>query len=242
MRYNQKIKHFEDFNHITTFNFPIYNPDNEYTKPKKHRIDFSKDKNITRNDSLKRAKDKIFEIAYSNQFDYFVTLTINPKKCSRTNTSEIVDKLKNWLSNEVQRNDINYILIPEYHEDLKAIHIHGLIKGNLTLKNSGLRTTNKTGRKTIFNINNWKLGYSTAIAITGDKVALSRYIVKYVTKDTQKILGNIYYSGGKNLIRSVKTSYNIEQFYKVKSKQFEITGTQLKVKYEVKYNDNNNVY
>ena len=45
-------------------------------------------------------------------------------------------------------------------------------------------------------MDDWPYGFSTCIELVGDREAVSHYITKYVTKDTQKILGNFYYAGG----------------------------------------------
>lgn len=226
MRYNQKIKHFPDHYKITTFNYPVFNPDKEETQ-RKERADFSKTENRTRGDSMKRAHDRVLEIALVNQFDYFVTLTISPETCDRESPEQITKILKKWLSNQVYRNNLKYLIIPEYHKDHKSIHFHGLMSGDLDLKETPLTTNGKR----IYNINNWSLGYSTAIDLTGNMVAVSHYIVKYISKGTEKILGNIYYAGGKGLIREVPVTYEIEHFYQVIARPIDIEGTNLKVKY-----------
>lgn len=210
----------------------MFNPDKEEST-RKERVDYTKTENITRGDSMKRAQDKVLEIALVNEFKYFVTLTISPKECDRASPEEISKKLKKWLSNQVQRNNIQYLIIPEYHKDHKSIHFHGLMTGDLDLKDSGLETKpNSDGEiKKIYNINNWTLGYSTAIDLTGSVVAVSHYIVKYITKGTEKILGNVYYAGGKDLQREVPTTYEIEHFYKILARPIEIEGTSLQVKY-----------
>lgn len=99
-----------------------------------------------RNDSVKRAIDKAFEIGLANDFKYFVTLTLDKTKIDRYDRELIYPKLRNWLSNKVQRNNMDYILFPEYHkleagQDECAIHFHALINAdNLDLIDSGKKT------------------------------------------------------------------------------------------------------
>ncbi|RKJ61001.1 hypothetical protein D7Y09_16580 [bacterium 1XD42-1] len=139
-------------------------------------IEKRKKNNEIRSDSIKRAIDKAFEIGLANDFQYFITLTLDPTKIDRYDTKKIYKKLRDWLSNRVKRNQMDYILFPEYHklregETERAIHFHGLINAqNLTLTNSG-RTT-KNGQ-VIYNLDNWKFGFSTVIKLDGSPAVVS---------------------------------------------------------------------
>lgn len=162
----------------------------------------------SRSDSIKRACDKIFEIAYANDFKYFITFTLDQTKIDRYDPKQIIKKLNTWLANKVRRNNLQYIIVPEYHKD-KAIHFHGLISGNnLKLKYSGHKL--KDGRS-IYNCGSWSFGFSTVVELDDRKEQVSRYITKYITKDIdmslEKIFGRFYFSGGKGLKRNVETLY-----------------------------------
>lgn len=223
-RVNQCIRHYPDFDKTVTFSYPVYNPDKLPTESK--RKDYSKDKNETRPDSLKRAVDKIFDIAYLNDFEYFVTLTLNGAFVNRYDVLEVGKKLKNWLRNQKQRKDAKYIIVPELHKD-GAIHFHGLMSGRFHVTDSGKHTCKG---QVIYNLEDWTLGYTTAVRIYGEKVAISRYICKYVTKDTKKIFGNVYFAGG-DIVREPCKSYAHVDYYKAKGIEREIKGTGMKVKY-----------
>ena len=85
-------------------------------------------------------------------------------------------------------------------------------------------------------MDDWTLGYTTAVRLKGEKAAVSRYICKYVTKDTKKIFGNIYFAGGE-IIRECEKSYSHEDYYKAKGIEREIDGTGMKVKYHMEVHD-----
>jgi len=76
-----------------------------------------------------RAKSLIFQYAMCNDWDYFVTLTIDGKKFDRTNIKLFMKILTKWLA-DYQRyhGKIKYVLIPELHADQTNWHLHGLIK------------------------------------------------------------------------------------------------------------------
>lgn len=168
-----------------------------------------------RSDSLKRAKDKVFEIASANKWEYMVTLTLDDSKINRYDKNEVFSVISKWLDNKVQRVGLKYLLVPEYHKD-GAIHFHGLfndalrfvpsgnykIKGKKkpvkesTLKKYGYKITDENVQE-VFNISDFRFGFSTALKLDGNITAVSLYMTKYITKDLQKIFGSFYMAGGK---------------------------------------------
>ncbi len=198
-------------------------------------IEKRKKNNEIRSDSIKRAIDKAFEIGLANDFQYFITLTLDETKIDRYDTKKIYKKLRDWLSNRVKRNQMDYILFPEYHklregETERAIHFHGLINAqNLTLINSG-RTT-KNGQ-VIYNLDNWKYGFSTAIELDGSPAVVS-YVTKYITKDNTRIFGKTYFSGGRTLKREVPTDYMNKDYISFEGQEYFISSANMSVKYKV---------
>lgn len=205
VKHNTKTKLYPDGSEKTVIcNYPIfkesgfecvYKPKN-YSSGSHYNMD-----SVPRSDSLKRSKESVFDLVKINSFDLFVTLTLDPKKIADRYDPKLVSKkLNKWLYNCVQRKGLNYVLLPEHHKD-GAIHMHMLCTcEKFKLVDSGL--TDASGR-TIYNIKDWRLGFSTAIYITGDIENTAKYVTKYITKDSQKIFGKFYYSGGKNLVRNV---------------------------------------
>lgn len=231
--FNARVKIYpDDVLKYTVFNKLIFNPDKyELINKISSRDNFTKSENpVTRDDSIKRAKDKIFDICFINSglWTYFVTLTLSKEKIDRYDKKEINKRFKKWLNNMVYRYDFNYIFIPEYHKD-GAIHFHGLVSGNLKLTYVKL---DKKGRK-VYNLDNWTLGFSTAIELDDNRTAVSAYITKYVTKDTTKILGNVYYAGGRNLKRECQSVYQNIDYSEFKGQEIRIPNTSVKVKYAI---------
>ena len=232
--YNARIKLYpNDILKYTVFNKLIYNPDKaELLNKTNKRDDYTKsDDPITRDDSLKRSKDKIFDIAFMNAdlWQYMVTLTLDKDKIDRYDKKEINKKLKKWLGHLVERNNVNYLIIPELHKD-EAVHFHGLISGNLKLEFSNHYDNNN---RPIYNLLNWKYGFSTCVPLDDNRVAVCKYITKYVTKSTTKILGNIYYCGGHFIKRDVPSVYQNIDYNTFKGNEFEVPNTNIKVKYSI---------
>ena len=209
----------------TVFNFPVYNPLGLFTESKT-RTCFDKANNVTRNDSIKRGIDKVYDIALLNDFQYFVTLTLDQNKIDRYDYTEICKKVKNWLNNACKRYNCKYLIVPELHED-GAVHFHGLLSGDFTLVDSGKKYQNKP----IYNLDNWHYGFTTCMQLTGNKEAVAKYICKYITKDTKRILGNLYYAGG-GITREPQKEYALESYPQAKGKEYVIANTSLKVKYD----------
>lgn len=172
--------------HKTSFIIPEYQ---DYSlEPKSRDIN---DKKLDNN--LSRAKNKIFEYALCNDFDYFVTFTLSKDKKDRYDLPGFIKDLGQFIRNlrRLKNYDIQYLLIPESHKD-GAWHMHGLLKGvpiqELTLftleDNIPYRLLEmlKKGRK----IYSWggyadKFGFCTLEPIIS-KIKVSKYITKYISK------------------------------------------------------------
>ena len=204
IQHNAKLKLYPDGYSLTIANKPIFiesgwevvgdNP----KKPKPKNMDGE-----IRPDNIKRAKQKVMDIARLNTFQWFITWTLDKREIDRYDPKEVSRKLKTFLMNKVKRNAAVYLIIAEYHKNVddnngQAIHMHGLLSGNFKMVDSGKKT--KSGQ-TIYNMSDWKLGFSTAIELDENISAISRYITKYISKDFCKIFGSFYYAGGHNLIR-----------------------------------------
>ena len=158
-------------------------------------------------ESISRTKRKIKEYARNNDFDYFVTLTFDPKKFNSFSIDTVLKCTRLFLQ-KLRRSypDLKYLLVPEYHADKQKIHLHGYIKGHLKLlvaenplKNGEIL---KYKGKTVYNIAQWNYGYSTALKIgksATDTLKCSSYITKYVTKDLLVSFNQKRYWCSKNL-------------------------------------------
>lgn len=231
--HNTKAKHYSDGTvKITICSNPIFKEsgwEERCREPPSEPV--SKPKNMSnevRDDNMRRAKTKVFDIAAENDFTYFITWTLDKEKIDRYDPFEVSKKLKTFLDNHSRRHCLKYLIIPEHHKD-GAIHMHGLISGDIKLIDSGTKT--KDG-KTIYNMPQWKLGFSTAIEITGDKQNVAKYITKYISKDFKKIFGSFYYAGGKGLKRSPSVILYDTEYEKVNSKEYTKPEIKLAFKYQ----------
>lgn len=147
--------------------------------------------------SRRRARKAVFDLTMCNpDLDTFITLTLSPDKIDRTDYTAIIKKLNTWLDNRVRRHGLKYVIVAEYHKDGQAIHFHGLINSTaVKLDDSG--KTDKRGH-TIYNLPEWRLGFTTAMSVYGDdnRGSCCKYICKYIGKSNDKVGGRWYYSGG----------------------------------------------
>ena len=120
-----------------------------------------------RTDSVRRSRQKVFDLAALNEWELFVTLTLDKERIDRYDPSAVAGRVKKWLDNGVQRHGWRYLLIPELHRD-GAVHMHGLFSGGLRLVDSG----HKTARgQTIYNLPQWRYGFTTAMEVYGRGLA-----------------------------------------------------------------------
>lgn len=158
---------------------------------------------VSRDDNIKRARDKLFDIICCNNFKYFVTLTFNPDIVDSYNIDECIKKTKTWLKNNVNRKGLTYVLVPELHPTSGRLHLHACFNDVLNLVDSGHKTSD---HKTVYNITDWEYGFSTAIKLTGSRCRVAWYVSKYITKDYKKLFGRAYWTS-KNIIREPETNY-----------------------------------
>jgi hypothetical protein len=150
--------------------------------------------------SMRRARSKLRRLALANDFEYFVTLTLDKTKIDRYDPAAIMKKLNVWLDNMVRRNGLKYILVPEQHqlrpgETERAFHFHGFFAGrNLPVVDSGHKDT---CGETVYNLPQWDYGFSTAIKLRGEYPRAVGYVCKYIGKQNgERPMGRWYYSGG----------------------------------------------
>lgn len=167
-----------------------------------------------REDNIRRSKGKIFDIALSNDWNYMLTLTLDNNKIDRYDPKAIIRPFSKWLNNMVSRKGLNYLIVPELHED-GAIHFHGLINDALDLSDSGTvkvpdrekpirRSTARAygydlsdpNIRPVYNVDNYHLGFSTAVPIDNNVEAVSKYMTKYTLKNFKKIFGQTFFAGG----------------------------------------------
>lgn len=129
--------------------------------------------------SCRRSKNKIYDIAKSNCWEWFFTLTFNSEKVDRYDYSAVSKKLSLWLNNMRKIcPDMKYLVVPEQHED-GAWHFHGLFANVEDMEFVDSGKSDKHGR-VIYNVGKYRLGFTQATKIS-DVVKASNYIAKYIT-------------------------------------------------------------
>ena len=152
--------------------------------------------------SADRSLQTVYKYARANIWEWFFTLTFNPEKVDSFNYDEVTKHLSKWLNN-LRRTcpDMKYLCVPEKHQTGRY-HFHGLFAnvGQLDFITSG--HYDATGHE-IYNIGNYKLGFSTAVRIgdtLDDSAKVSSYLAKYITKDlTEGTIGKRRYWASRNL-------------------------------------------
>lgn len=200
---------------IMAANRPIFGSGWEAASPPPSRREPGEaDKGDGDDRARRRARRRIHDLALSNVFDYFVTLTLDGEQINRYDPDAVGAKLRRWLSNQVQRKGLRYILVPELHKD-GAIHFHGFINAALPMVDSGTlsgvpgkakpvkpRSAAQrarwldAGAHPVYNLPGWSLGFTTAIKLYGSYPAAVAYVCKYIGKDSRKIGGRWFYHGG----------------------------------------------
>ena len=175
--------------------------------------------------NISRTKSKIFEYALCNDFEYFVTLTLDKSKIDREDINNYIKKLGQYIR-DIRKSTgqkIQYLLIPEKHKDNKNWHMHGLIKGLQDLRrydvseNIPKRMKDKIlkYREDNLSLYEWP-GYSkrfgfNCIEPIRNKDACSRYITKYISKNVDNDMGvteknkkKYYCSRGLKIAKNIK--------------------------------------
>lgn len=227
MEYNCRIYDYPAGQHVTIYKKTITRKDTEienteknehFTKAYKNEERTTEEENHCTKVSLSATKNRIYNIARSNTWDWFITLTFDREKTDSSDYDEIVRRLQIFLNHLQQRQcpNLKYLIVPEFHADNKHYHFHGLLSDcdGLRFKYSGHDTKNE---EPIYNILNWSWGFTTATRVT-DTRRVSSYITKYITKESQIFLKekNRYYCS-RNINRT-KADFHIvdeEDFLKV---------------------------
>lgn len=146
----------------------------EEINPKPKQLAIS-DGKASRN--LSRARQKVFELAYCNEWDWFFTGTLDSTKQDRSNLDSFRKRFAQMIRNFKRRKgiEIDYLIIPELHSDLTNWHCHGLLRG---IPDEQLKTSN--GNLNWINYEN-NFGFNTLSVIRSHE-AVSKYLTKYITK------------------------------------------------------------
>ena len=140
-------------------------------------------------ESVSRSKRLIWEYARCNEWEYFVTLTLDEKKIDRKDLQGAVDKMSKmiWKINQSvntgeewgRQKKIEYVIVPELHKD-GSVHFHGLMRG---FHKSDIRINEHKHKE-------WKhwrdnFGFCNLQEVK-DRQKVCSYITKYITKETME--------------------------------------------------------
>lgn len=129
--------------------------------------------------SLRRTQAEIADLIECNDFQWFGTLTLDPKKLDRYDSEKVKLKVKNFLDNLRRISpEVKYLLVPERHKD-GALHFHALFAHlNAQMSDSG----RKYRGQPIYNLKAYRLGFSNFTEIR-DLQKTANYCRKYITKE-----------------------------------------------------------
>lgn len=228
MNYNVKTIEYVDSVQVRTYKRPVTvsnkinlpQPKQKHISEPKERTQYQIEHSIK--SSVNRTVNQIYTISRANKWEYFITLTIDPKKLDNTDFNLVSEKLNIWTNNLKKRYapDLKYIIVPELHKDKSKWHFHGLFAniGKMPLTFSGkvcvgkfvYDYVKKPFATKIYNIPLWKYGFSTATIIR-DSSKASSYITKYITKDLSHILQNQHrYLASQNIDQPLERVFNID--------------------------------
>lgn len=203
--YNARLLDYPSGQHVTLYSTAVQTgyKNKKLTKSYQNENRTSDEENHCIKVSLGKTRNTIYNIARSNVWKWFITLTLSPEKADRSDYDQVTKKLQNFLDNLRRRYcpNLKYLIVPELHYDKINYHFHGLLAecDELDFVFSG--HFSDTGRP-VFNIPQWSYGFTTATLVE-DTARASSYITKYVTKESERYLKNKHrYYTNRNTLRT----------------------------------------
>lgn len=158
---------------------------------------------------VKERKEKIIDIAFCNNWLYFITLTFDTKNKeyfpNGYSHETAIELLKKWINNQHHKNkNMRYILVSEFHKESGNLHFHGLFNNVNWSFSSAINP--HTGKEIIqngckvYNLNDYKYGFTTISEIK-DTRKVSIYLSKYITKDLISLKNKKVFWYSRNLNR-----------------------------------------
>lgn len=191
--------------------------------------DTSNDEKLANN--ICRARNKILEYVLCNDFVFFVTLTLDPKKYDRVNLKQFIKDLGYFIQNYNRRKnaDIKYLFIPERHTD-GCWHMHGFIGG---LPYDRLELFDINGDKPLphyivdkmkkgyllynFPAYEKRFGYNIFEPIRNKKASvlyMSKYLTKDISRNVTEFGNHLYYcSKGLKKVEIIKEGQFLDCSY-----------------------------
>jgi len=175
-----------------------------------------------------RAFRQCVEYGLNNDWQYFITITLDDKKVDSNNYDYVLRCVLKDFEN-IRRyydKDFKYLLVPELSPKNNRLHFHGLVRFGKTLdqlKKDGevkYLGVNKRFKNRFFRYERFykKFGASRLDEIVRDSPAIVYYIAAYLGKSNRKIdnrtidkIGTRYYYSSKGLNKASKIILNKTQ-------------------------------
>lgn len=183
------------------------------TKIKNRPADLEKDDKKS-DASISRSKRIIREYALCNEWEYFFTGTLDPKKYDRENLDKFRKDLTQFVRDQRKKYgcEIKYLFVPELHKDGKSWHMHGFLAGLPIQSLHEFKIGDKMGFYLVKKVRSgdevysWKdyqkrFGFCDIEPIK-DPVKSASYITKYVTKSLRQAYGKHSYFCSRGLERA----------------------------------------
>jgi hypothetical protein len=174
--------------------------------------------------NLSRARSTIYELALCNDWDYFFTFTLDPKKYDRSDLKTFKKDLSRFFRKYRENHKINvkYLLVPEQHKDGINWHMHGFLIG---LPEGHLRKFTfdeqlpyyirykLENNKPVYDWKAYRIKFGFCnIEPIRDLEASAKYVTKYVSKSMDNGIiqanGHLYYaSQGLNRAKVTASGY-----------------------------------
>lgn len=188
--YNQKIVDYGNGSiEITTY----HQPQIRQLGSLKHKGGASEKSEISDDAQEERTRKQSYAIkrrirgyALANQFEWFVTLTIDPHKINSLDYEISKTLLLKWC--RYMRDTygkFDYLFIPEFHKS-GAVHFHGIL-GDISANFIEARHPNNgqlllQNNHQVYNLADWNFGFTNCQKIV-DSEKTASYLTKYLTKE-----------------------------------------------------------
>lgn len=164
----------KDVGHISEHCRKSYNDINRSDKDREH----------CEKVSMNRTKNRIYYLARSNRWEWFITLTFSQGDFPSDNYEWCINKVKSFFNHLRARKspDIKYLIIPELHKDGAHYHFHGLLSctAGCRFEKSGIK---HEGRN-VYNWFDWSYGFTTCTRVRSNERVV-KYVTKYITKSSE---------------------------------------------------------
>lgn len=137
-----------------------------------------------RRQAKSRAKREINELALCNEWEWFFTGTLDPRKWDRNDLDVYAKKFGSWLNQKNRKlraqgkPSITYLIVVEKHKD-GAWHIHGLLHN---VPQEEIQPSPVNAKYKTWTPYSDKFGFASMDRIK-NRNKLANYITKYVSKD-----------------------------------------------------------